>query len=176
MARELVVEGRAADLIIANNVLAHVPDINDFVAGIAALLAPEGVFTGEFPHLLRLIEGHQFDTIYHEHFSYLSFLTIERIFAAHGLTLFDVDEIPTHGGSIRVYAVRPQQHQISDSVAKLIASEPRGVGSPVVKSRIPTRYPCFTNLASVPPQVISRSSGWCRSRSALRCRGNSPSS
>ena len=125
VARELVVEGRSADLIIANNVLAHVPDINDFVAGIAALLAPEGVFTGEFPHLLRLIEGHQFDTIYHEHFSYLSFLTIERIFAAHDLTLFDVDEIPTHGGSLRIYArhTGTSSREITPRVAALHRTE-----------------------------------------------------
>jgi SAM-dependent methyltransferase len=104
VARDLVAQGRAADLIVANNVLAHVPDLNDFVAGIKALLGERGVFTGEFPHLLRLMEENQFDTIYHEHFSYLSFAAIERVFAAHGLTLFDVDQIPTHGGSLRIYA------------------------------------------------------------------------
>lgn len=103
-ARELVAEGITADLIAANNVLAHVPDLNDFVAGIQILLGPTGVFTGEFPHLLRLIAGHQFDTIYHEHFSYLSFYTIQQVFAAHALTIFDVDELPTHGGSLRIYA------------------------------------------------------------------------
>ncbi len=94
----------AADLLIANNVLAHVPDINDFVGGIADLLAPDGVFTAEFPHLLKLIELTQFDTIYHEHYSYFSLLTLERIFAAHGLRAFDVEELPTHGGSLRVFA------------------------------------------------------------------------
>jgi SAM-dependent methyltransferase len=93
-----------ADLLLGNNVLAHVPDINDFVSGMKVLLKPEGVITMEFPHLLRLIEGNQFDTIYHEHFSYLSFNTVERIFAHHGLTLFDVEELPTHGGSIRIFA------------------------------------------------------------------------
>jgi SAM-dependent methyltransferase len=93
-----------ADLVAGNNVLAHVPDINDFVAGMRELLAPQGVITMEFPHLLRLIEGNQFDTIYHEHFSYLSFSTVEQVFAAHGLVLFDVEELPTHGGSIRIYA------------------------------------------------------------------------
>jgi SAM-dependent methyltransferase len=93
-----------ADLVIGNNVLAHVPDINDFVRGLQALLAPDGVITMEFPHLQRLIEGSQFDTIYHEHFSYLSFTTVEQIFAAHGLTLFDVEELPTHGGSLRIFA------------------------------------------------------------------------
>lgn len=93
-----------ADLVAGNNVLAHVPDINDFVAGMRELLAPQGVITMEFPHLLRLIEGKQFDTIYHEHFSYLSFSTVEQVFAAHGLVLFDVEELPTHGGSIRIFA------------------------------------------------------------------------
>jgi SAM-dependent methyltransferase len=93
-----------ADLVIGNNVLAQVSDLNGFVAGMKILLAPRGVITMEFPHLMRLIEENQFDTIYHEHFSYFSFLTAERIFAAHGLTLFDVDELPTHGGSLRIYA------------------------------------------------------------------------
>lgn len=91
-------------LLLGNNVLAHVPDINDFVAGMRELLAPEGVITMEFPHLLQLMKNNQYDTIYHEHFSYLSLTTVERIFAAHGLTLFDVEELPTHGGSLRIYA------------------------------------------------------------------------
>jgi SAM-dependent methyltransferase len=100
----IAAEQGQADLIAGNNVLAHVPDINDFVLGMRALLAPGGVITMEFPHLQRLIEGNQFDTIYHEHFSYLSFSTVEQIFAFHGLTLFDVEELPTHGGSLRIYA------------------------------------------------------------------------
>ena len=95
-----------ARLLTANNVLAHVPDINDFVAGIAQLLAEDGVATLEFPHLMSLVEGNQFDTIYHEHFSYLSFTTVVRILAAQGLVVFDVEELPTHGGSLRVYATR----------------------------------------------------------------------
>ena len=103
-ARRLAAEGHTADLLIANNVLAHVPNVNDFVNGLGLLLEPDGVITVEFPHLLELIAQNQFDTIYHEHFSYFSFLTVERIFAAHGLTLFDVDELPTHGGSLRIYA------------------------------------------------------------------------
>ena len=103
-ARELATEGKQADLLLGNNVLAHVPDINDFVAGLKVLLKSAGVITMEFPHLMRLMEENQFDTIYHEHFSYLSFVTVEKIFAAHGLTLFDADEIPTHGGSLRIYA------------------------------------------------------------------------
>ena len=97
-ARTLAARNRGADLLVANNVLAHVPDINDFVAGIKLLLAPTGIATLEFPHLLRLMENNQFDTIYHEHFSYLSLTTVERIFAAHGLRLFDVEELTTHGG------------------------------------------------------------------------------
>src|SRR5262249_8127170 len=96
--------GPQADLVIGNNVLAQVPDLNDFVAGIALLLKPNGTATLEFPHLQRLVEGNQFDTIYHEHFSYFSFFTVERIFARHGLTLFDVEELWTHGGSLRIYA------------------------------------------------------------------------
>ncbi len=103
-ARELVAAGKKADLLLGNNVLAHVPDINDFVSGMKILLKPQGVITMEFPHLMRLMEQNQFDTIYHEHFSYLSFSTVEKIFAAHGLTLFDVEELPTHGGSLRIYA------------------------------------------------------------------------
>ena len=103
-ARELVAKGQQADLLLGNNVLAHVPDINNFVAGMKILLKPTGVITMEFPHLMRLMEENQFDTIYHEHFSYISFLVVEKIFAAHGLTLFDVQELPTHGGSLRIFA------------------------------------------------------------------------
>ena len=108
LATRLRDEGKGADLIAANNVLAHVPAINDFVRGMQVLLNPAGVVTVEFPHLMRLMEHNQFDTIYHEHFSYFSFLTVERIFATHGLTLFDVEEIDTHGGSLRIYARHAQ--------------------------------------------------------------------
>ena len=101
-AAELAAEGRKADLLLGNNVLAHVPDLNDFVAGMKQFLGPRGLITMEFPHLLNLIEQNQFDTIYHEHFSYFSFLTVERVFAKHGITLFDVEELPTHGGSLRI--------------------------------------------------------------------------
>ena len=116
-----------ADLIAGNNVLAHVPDINDFIAGLKILLAENGVVTMEFPHLLRLIEGNQFDTIYHEHFSYLSFGTVEELFAKHGLVLFDVEELPTHGGSIRIYARHAacQTHPTSQRVARLRELEER---------------------------------------------------
>jgi len=103
-ARELVADGKRADLIIGNNVLAHVPDLNDFVEGMKVLLKPGGVVTMEFPHLMKLMDYNQFDTIYHEHFSYFSFLTVEKVFAAHGMILFDVEELPTHGGSLRIYA------------------------------------------------------------------------
>jgi len=103
LADRLAGEGRRADLIVANNVLAQVPDLNDFVAGMALLLSPRGVATVEFPHLLRLVDGNQLDTIYHEHFSYFSLLTAVRVFAAHDLTVFDVDELPTHGGSLRLF-------------------------------------------------------------------------
>jgi len=104
VARRLVAEGKAADLVVGNNVLAHVPDLNGFVEGIRVLLKPHGVVTMEFPHLMRLIDENQFDTIYHEHFSYFSYVTVEQVFAAHGLTIFDVEELPTHGGSLRIYA------------------------------------------------------------------------
>jgi hypothetical protein len=104
LAQDLVKTRKPADLIIGNNVLAHVPQLNDFVAGLKCLLSAQGVITMEFPHLLCLMEGNQFDTIYHEHFSYFSFLAVRRVFAANELTIFDVDELPTHGGSLRIYA------------------------------------------------------------------------
>ena len=103
-AREMAADGKQADLVIGNNVLAQVPDLNDFVTGIQMILKPQGVATLEFPHLVRLMAETQYDTIYHEHFSYFSFITVEKILTAHGMTLFDVEEIPTHGGSIRIYA------------------------------------------------------------------------
>lgn len=125
LAERLVAEGRSADLTVANNVLAHVPDINDFVAGFARLLKPAGVATFEFPHLLRLIEESQFDTIYHEHFSYLSLLAVERIFAANGLTVVDAETLPTHGGSLRVFARRSDSNPgpASEQVVALRAAE-----------------------------------------------------
>ncbi len=111
-AQQLVAEGKQADVVIGNNVLAQVPDLNDFVAGIQVILKPDGVATLEFPHLIRLMDENQYDTIYHEHFSYFSLITTEKIFRAHGLTLFDVDEIPTHGGSIRIYARHEANHNL----------------------------------------------------------------
>ncbi|MEW5729778.1 MAG: class I SAM-dependent methyltransferase [Pseudomonadota bacterium] len=123
-ARDLVGRGLAADLAVANNVLAHVPDINDFVAGFAVLLKPRGVLSVEFPHLLRLMAEVQFDTIYHEHFCYLSLLAVERVFAAHGLRVFDVEELPTHGGSLRILAChRDAQHAEGPGLDKVRADE-----------------------------------------------------
>jgi SAM-dependent methyltransferase len=118
-------EGKAADLTAANNVLAHVPDINDFVGGFAKLLKPQGVATFEFPHLLNMVALNQFDTAYHEHYSYLSLTAVHRIFAANGLSLFDVEEIPTHGGSLRVFARRTDtgKHAITPAVAAMLARE-----------------------------------------------------
>ncbi|MCB0668278.1 MAG: methyltransferase domain-containing protein [Saprospiraceae bacterium] len=111
-ARELSIQYGNADLLLGNNVLAHVPDINDFVGGMKIMLAPEGIITMEFPHLQRLIEENQFDTIYHEHFSYLSFSAVRRIFKHHGLILFDVEELPTHGGSIRIYGRHEENNKL----------------------------------------------------------------
>jgi SAM-dependent methyltransferase len=126
-ARNLTAQGEQADLLVGNNVLAHVPDLNDFVAGMKIVLKPDGVITMEFPHLMRLMEGNQFDTIYHEHFSYFSFFTVEKVFAAHGLTLFDVEEIPTHGGSLRIYArhAEDRSRPATSAVVELRSREER---------------------------------------------------
>jgi SAM-dependent methyltransferase len=126
-AREVAVE-RQADLLLGNNVLAHVPDINDFVAGMKLALKPGGVITMEFPHLLKLIELNQWDTIYHEHFSYLSFATVERVFAAHGLRLYDVQELPTHGGSLRIFACHDDDPRAETDVARELRERERGAG------------------------------------------------
>jgi SAM-dependent methyltransferase len=125
LAEQLAAQGKQADLTAANNVLAHVPDINDFVAGFAVLLTPAGVATFEFPHLLRLISENQFDTIYHEHYSYLSLTAVKRIFERNGLSVFDIEELPTHGGSLRVYAQRKDTgtRETSQNVAKLLSRE-----------------------------------------------------
>jgi len=125
LAKELVAERGGADLVLGNNVLAQVPDLNDFVEGLKILLNADGVLTLEFPHLLRLIERNEFDTIYHEHFSYFSLLTTVRIMEAHGLKVFDVEELASHGGSLRVYACRAenQLHRIEASVQNLIEQE-----------------------------------------------------
>jgi 2-polyprenyl-3-methyl-5-hydroxy-6-metoxy-1,4-benzoquinol methylase len=115
LARELVSVGQQADLLVGNNVLAHVPDLNDFVAGMKVVLRPGGIISMEFPHLVQMIQHNQFDTIYHEHFSYLSLCTVEKVFDKHGLKIFDVEEIPTHGGSIRVLACDADQVHVSVS-------------------------------------------------------------
>jgi SAM-dependent methyltransferase len=119
----------AADLLLGNNVLAHVPDLNDFVAGMKTLLKPGGVITMEFPHLMRLIEDNQWDTIYHEHFSYFSFLTVGRVFEAHGLRLFDVEELPTHGGSLRVYGCHEEDPaKVESEAARELRERERAAG------------------------------------------------
>jgi len=125
LAKELVAQGRQADLTAANNVLAHVPDINDFVGGFATLLKPAGVSTFEFPHLLRMVTENQFDTIYHEHYSYLSLTAVKRIFERNGLSVFDVETLTTHGGSLRVYAQRSDTglRKASVNVSNLLESE-----------------------------------------------------
>jgi len=121
---DLRADGWSADLIIGNNVLAHVPDLNDFVKGLKVLMKPTGMITMEFPHLQRLMEQNQFDTIYHEHFSYFSFLAVEQVFNRHGMKLFDVEELPTHGGSLRIYAAH-----LDD------ASKPIGIRAQELKAR-----------------------------------------
>jgi 2-polyprenyl-3-methyl-5-hydroxy-6-metoxy-1,4-benzoquinol methylase len=121
MSRDLVANGKQADLLLGNNVLAQVPDLNDFVRGMKVLLKPQGIVTIEFPHLVRLMEENQFDTIYHEHFSYFSFIAVEKIFAAHKLIIFDVEELPTHGGSLRIYArhTEDETRPLSEAVKEL---------------------------------------------------------
>lgn len=125
LAEQMVQNGQQADLTAANNVLAHVPDINDFVAGFSRLLKPSGVATFEFPHLMQLVGQNQFDTIYHEHFSYLSLTSVATIFEANGLSVFDVEQLPTHGGSLRVYAQRGDsgRHAVSDRVTSILKLE-----------------------------------------------------
>ena len=125
LANNLKTQGRQADLMVANNVLAHVPNINDFVRGFSILLNENGVATFEFPHLLNLVNKNQFDTIYHEHYSYLSLISVKTIFEANGLSIFDVDELPTHGGSLRIYAQRCdiKNYAISDAVYDIYEKE-----------------------------------------------------
>jgi 2-polyprenyl-3-methyl-5-hydroxy-6-metoxy-1,4-benzoquinol methylase len=141
LAHELVQKGIKADLLLGNNVLAHVPDINDFVEGMKIILNPQGVITMEFPHLLQLIGQNQFDTIYHEHFSYLSLITVTSIFNSHDLEIFDVEEIPTHGGSLRIYAkhINDRTKPITDNIARLEEKE---------MSFGLTQMPIYTNYQS----------------------------
>ena len=128
LATRLAQEGKKADLLLGNNVLAHVPDIRDFVAGMKILLKETGIITMEFPHLQKLIENNQFDTIYHEHFSYLSFHTVKQVFESNGLEMFDVEELPTHGGSLRIYAKHTgnQTITVSNNVENLLQKESEG--------------------------------------------------
>ena len=129
LARDLAVQGRRADLIVGNNVLAHVPDLNDFVAGIALLLKPRGTATIEFPHLLELIEHVEFDTIYHEHYSYISLYAIEQVFRRHGLKVYDAERLSTHGGSLRVFAAHSNRADLSDSALLLqVRAQERAAG------------------------------------------------
>lgn len=125
LAKELTAKGTYADLLLGNNVLAHVPDLNDFVGGMKIILSPQGVITMEFPHLMQLIAQNQFDTIYHEHFSYLSFGTVKQLFEHHDLAIFDVQEIPTHGGSLRIYAKHnsDKTKSITSNVQSLLEKE-----------------------------------------------------
>lgn len=125
LTEELLTNNTKADLLLGNNVLAHVPDINDFVEGMKRILKPNGVITMEFPHLLKLMNENQFDTIYHEHFSYLSFITVKQIFESHGLQIFDVQELPTHGGSLRIFAkhIKDNSKEININVENLIEKE-----------------------------------------------------
>ena len=175
LAERLRSEGREADLVVGNNVLAQVPDLNDFVRGVAILLARNGTATFEFPHLARLLEGLQYDTIYHEHFGYFTLATIREVFAAHGLAVVDVEELPSHGGSLRVYAAQASAgREPAPAVASLVArEEAEGL-------RDPDRYRRFTNDVEESKRALlellidraepaSRSSGTARRGRATRC-------
>jgi SAM-dependent methyltransferase len=140
LARSLREQGIAADLLVGNNVLAHVPALDDFVEALAQLLGPAGTVTLEFPHVMRMLERNEFDTIYHEHCSYFSLLTAERALKAHGLDVFDVDELPTHGGSLRAYAAHAQTREIEPSVRRLIERErAAGLNEPATYARFAGR-------------------------------------
>ena len=143
-AKEMVKKNRKADLIIGNNVLAHNPDLNDFVAGLKIALKPKGVVTMEFPHLLRLIKENQFDTIYHEHFSYFSLYTAKHLFSSHGLTLFDVEEIPTHGGSLRIYGKHKEDTKLVSKKVKDLLRKEKAAGLQNLKT-----YDDFTDRVNL---------------------------
>ena len=151
-AARLVRDYGRANLVTGNNVLAHVPDLNDFVVGLRTLLAPRGVLTMEFPHLMRLMERNQFDTIYHEHFSYFSFVTVERVFAKHGMSVFDVDELPTHGGSLRIHVGHASKsgHELTARVAILRSLE-QSAGF-----ETPARYDGFAEQAARTKRALLR--------------------
>lgn len=135
-AKEMVTSGFSADLLLGNNVLAHVPDINDFVAGLSLVLKPDGVVTMEFPHILNLINQNQFDTIYHEHFSYLSLMAVEKIFALQGLAIFDVEELSTHGGSLRIFAQHISGSRVVESNVKAVRNKEAIAGLNQVRTYI----------------------------------------
>jgi len=138
LAGELAARGQFADLLIGNNVLAHVPDLNDFVRGMKTILKADGVITMEFPHLMRLIEKNQFDTIYHEHFSYFSFSTVKKIFEYHGMSIFDVDELSTHGGSLRIYACHNEdKRKIISTAVKQLEEKERIAGLHALDTYLP---------------------------------------
>ena len=168
----------SADLLIGNNVLAHVPDINDFVGGMKLLLKPGGVITMEFPHLMRLIDEKQWDTIYHEHFSYLSFTTARRVFAAHGLRLFDVEELPTHGGSLRIFgchdddADKPDTERARELLARedarRLLERSRPTSTTASASREDKRE-ILATLDRAQGRRASGSSATARRRRATRC-------
>lgn len=147
LAISMVAKGRSADLVIGNNVYAHVPDINDFTKALAAILKPQGVVSLEFPHLMRLVEDCQFDTVYHEHFSYLSLTTVERVFTSAGLRIFDVEELSTHGGSLRVYGcLDGASHACAASVAAMLDEEAaRGMGNLAYYSAFQPRADALKN-------------------------------
>ena len=151
LAAELAAAGTLADLVVANNVLAHVPDINDFAAGLATIVQPHGMITLEFPHLLRLIEENQFDTIYHEHFSYLSLGVVQRLFAAHGLVVFDVEQLSTHGGSLRVFAARRDAAPVVSSRVAAVRAEEQAAGLDS-----PDAYGAFTERAARTKRALVR--------------------
>ena len=145
-------EGRQADLVIGNNVLAQVPDLNDFVAGVSILLAPGGTATFEFPHLARLLEGLQYDTIYHEHFSYFSLATIREVFAAHGLAVVDVEELASHGGSLRVYAAHAsegREPRAGGRESSSRARRPKGCATRSATGASPTRWRSRSGRCSI---------------------------
>jgi len=162
LAQELVRKGTKADLLIGNNVLAQVPDINDFVEGMHLLLSPGGIITMEFPHLMRLIEGNQFDTIYHEHYSYFSFTTAERIFRKHGVALFDVEEQKSHGGSIRIYG----QH--ADSGTRPVSNRVRELR----ERELGARYNCLETYASFGEKVVETKRNLLQLLIGLKAAGN----
>jgi SAM-dependent methyltransferase len=169
LARELVSEGYRADLVIGNNVLAQVPDLNDFAAGMAQVLAPNGVITLEFPHLERLIDENQFDTIYHEHFSYFSLVTINRLAHKHGLRVFDVEHLSTHGGSLRVYLCRADSgHETLPSVDALLAHE-REIGFEDI-----TSYTRFTARVHHTKRQLLSFLIECKERGAKLCGYGAP--